>query len=184
MTPSGGVLSRMQKEGNYAFIDSQNVHLAIRAQGWTLDWSRFRQYLWDKYGVTKAFCFMGYVPSNDELYGRLRKMGFEIILKPTLTYYKDGKRGIKGNVDAELVLHAMIEYPHYHQAIIASGDGDFRCLIEYLAQQQKLLRVLIPNTYQYSALLREFRQYFAFMEPLQRKLSFSEKRGSTLRTEP
>lgn len=47
-------------QNNYAFIDSQNVNLAIRAQGWKLDWRRFRVYLRDKYGVGKAFLFIGF----------------------------------------------------------------------------------------------------------------------------
>ncbi len=47
---------------NYAFIDSQNVHLSIRDQGWTLDWARLRKYLSDKYDVTTAFAFLGYIP--------------------------------------------------------------------------------------------------------------------------
>ncbi len=37
------------KEKNYAFIDSQNVNLAIRDQGWVLDFARFRIYLREKF---------------------------------------------------------------------------------------------------------------------------------------
>ena len=33
---------------NFAFIDSQNVNLAIRDQKWKLDFARFRKYLEDK----------------------------------------------------------------------------------------------------------------------------------------
>lgn len=32
-------------ELNYAFIDSQNLNLAIRTLGWKLDFARFRTYL-------------------------------------------------------------------------------------------------------------------------------------------
>ena len=53
---------------NYAFIDSQNLNLAIRAQGWKLDFARFRVYLRDKYKVEKAFLFIGYVSGNERLY--------------------------------------------------------------------------------------------------------------------
>ncbi len=53
--------SILPKENNYAFIDSQNVNLSIRALGWKLDFSRFRAYLSDKYHVKKAFLFIGYV---------------------------------------------------------------------------------------------------------------------------
>ena len=43
------------KENNYAFIDSQNLNLAIQDQGWKLDFGRFRTYLADSFNVTKAF---------------------------------------------------------------------------------------------------------------------------------
>ncbi len=49
-------------QNNYAFIDSQNLNLSIREQGWILDFGKFRTYLKDKYGVVKAFIFIGYVP--------------------------------------------------------------------------------------------------------------------------
>ncbi len=45
---------------NYAFIDSQNLNLSIRALGWQLDFARFRVYLKDKYNVSKAFLFISY----------------------------------------------------------------------------------------------------------------------------
>ena len=44
-----------KKTNNYAFIDSQNLNLSIRSLGWKLDFARFRVYLKEKYGVTKAF---------------------------------------------------------------------------------------------------------------------------------
>jgi len=43
---------------NYAFIDSQNLNLGIRDQGWRLDFARFRIFLKDKYKVFKAFLFI------------------------------------------------------------------------------------------------------------------------------
>lgn len=52
----------------YAFIDSQNLNLGVRSQGWVLDFTRFRKYLEDKYNVSKAFLFVGYVPGNEALY--------------------------------------------------------------------------------------------------------------------
>src|SRR3989339_126057 len=120
------------RENNYAFIDSQNLNLGVRSRGWVLDFSRFRIFLRDKYGVGKAYLFIGYVPGNQMLYTELQKAGYICIFKPTLEIKEDGKIKIKGNVDAELVLHTMIEYPNYQKAIIVSGDGDFYCLFEYL----------------------------------------------------
>ena len=118
-----------EKQNNYAFIDSQNVNLAIRDQGWILDFRRFRKYLEDKYSITNAFIFIGYIDTNQNLYTSLQKDGYILIFKPTLNL-PDGKA--KGNVDAELVLHTMIEYSNYDKALIVSGDGDFYCLVDYL----------------------------------------------------
>ena len=104
------------------------------------------------------------------MYTRLQKAGYVLIFKPTLEYKKSGRRITKGNVDAELVLHAMVEIDNYDKAIIASGDGDFHCLIEYLENQDKLQHIIIPNRKKYSALLRKFRKYFIYLNDLNKKL--------------
>jgi len=159
----------------YVFIDSQNINLAIKDCGWELDFGRFYVYLKDKYKATKIFLFIGYVAGNEALYTFLQKAGYIIVFKPTLEYQKEGEKYTKGNVDAELVLHAMIEYQNYDKAIIASGDGDFYCLIEYLEKQGKLSHILIPNPKKYSALLRKFRKYFVYINKLDQKLGKNRK---------
>jgi uncharacterized LabA/DUF88 family protein len=152
----------------YAFIDSQNVNLAIQAQGWKLDFGKFRIYLREKYGVIKAFLFIGYVQTNQKLYTALQEMGYILIFKPTLRL-ADGK--VKGNVDAELVLHAMYEYPNYEKAVIISGDGDFYCLIKHLRDNKKLEKLIVPNRHKHSSLLREFiPEYVVFMNSLNDKV--------------
>ncbi len=165
--------SGMRKYKNtYAFIDSQNLHLSIRELGWSLDYNRFRKYLNDKYGVSKAFLFIGYVPTNQDLYISLQSYGYVLVFKPTLIL-PSGKP--KGNVDAELVLHAMIEYPNYERAVIVAGDGDYYCLVEHLRKKNKLLRLLVPNQYKYSSLLRKFAPQITFMNGLKDKVGY--KRG-------
>src|SRR5438067_1930765 len=139
-----------KRPNNYAFIDSQNVNLAIRDQGWILDWKKLRVYLKDKYHIVKAFLFIGFIPQNQDLYKSLQEAGFVLIYKPTLEL--PGSK-IKGNVDAELVLYSMIEYSNYEKAVIVTGDGDFYCLVDYLVKQNKLAKLLVPNVYKYSKLL-------------------------------
>ena len=157
---------------NYAFIDSQNLNLSIRDLGWILDFKRFRIYLKDKYAISKAFIFIGYVPTNQSLYTSLQKDGYILIFKPTLQL-RDGKG--KGNIDAELVLHAMIEYPNYHKALIVTGDGDFYCLVEFLKKQDKLLKLMVPNQKKFSSLLRKFMDDIVFMNNLKGKLEYMRK---------
>ncbi|MBU1017088.1 NYN domain-containing protein [Patescibacteria group bacterium] len=64
----------------------------------------------------------------------------------------------------------MIEFKNYDNAVIVSGDGDFRCLLEYLDQQNKLYKLIIPNQKKYSSLLIPFKKYMSFVNPLKEKL--------------
>lgn len=159
----------ISKSSHYAFIDSQNLNLSIKELGWNLDFNRFHIYLQEKYSITKAFLFIGYVPTNQSLYTTLQKYGYILIFKPTLQL-ADGR--VKGNIDAELVLHAMIEYPNYERALIVTGDGDFYCLIDYLQRQEKLLKLMIPNKHKFSSLLKKWMADVVFMNDLKEKLEF------------
>jgi len=146
----------------YAFIDSQNLNLGVLSQGGKLDFRKFRQYLKIKYGVSKAFLFIGYVEENKVLYEYLKRSGYICIFKKIIEY-KDKDIVVKGNIDADLVLHSMIEFPHYYKAIIVSGDGDFYPLIDYLLKKNKLLKIITPNK-KYSSLLLKFLPYIISME--------------------
>jgi uncharacterized LabA/DUF88 family protein len=159
---------------NSAFIDSQNVNLGFQALGWRLDWRRFRVYLREKYGVEKAFLFIGYLPENQKLYTSLQQAGFILVFKPVLQL-KD--RGAKGNVDADLVLKAMTEYGSYEKAVIVTSDGDFHSLVEYLYQKGKLETVLSPSAAKCSALLKKTaKERINFMETLRGKLEFQAQK--------
>ena len=168
----------------YAFIDSQNLNLGVRSQGWKLDWRKFRQYLRNKYAVSKAYLCIGQVVGNESLYSFLQECGYILIFKPTLSRREKGKLITKGNVDAELVLHAMIQYKNYTQAIIVTADGDFYCLIEYLEGKGKLLKILAPTKH-YSSLLREFnkKHYIMRMDLLRDSLE-QKKTGIRGRSKP
>lgn len=162
-----------KRENNYAFIDGQNLYLAIRELGWKLDYKKFRVYLKEKYGVKEAYMFMGFLPTNRELYNFLQTVGFVLVFKPIL---EDPGRTVKGNVDAELVLQAMIDFGKYDNAIIVTGDGDFYCLVKYLDSNAKLARVLAPSPKNCSSLLRKVAgQKIAFVSDLRHKLEYKRK---------
>lgn len=162
-----------KRENNYAFIDGQNLNLSIRDLGWKLDYKKFRAYLKDKYQISKAFLFIGFLEENAELYKALTAAGFTCVYKPTLVH-----NGVtKGNCDAELVLQAMIEAKNYNKAVIVTGDGDFHCLAQYLIREKKLSKLLIPNQSAYSALLKRFpSESLAFISDLRSKLSYYKPR--------
>ncbi len=158
------------KENNYAFIDSQNVNLGIQKLGWKLSYRKFRIYLKEKYGASKAYIFIGFVALNQKLYDNLQEAGFILKFKPTIP---DETGKIKGNIDADLVLQTMIELNNYEKAIIVTSDGDFYSLVQYLYSKNKLKTVLSPNSEHCSSLLKQTaKEKMQFMDGLKYKLEY------------
>ena len=188
------VAEKPKLTNNYAFIDSQNLNLGVQKAGWKMNWRRFREWLRDEYGVTQAFMFIGYMSENEAMYQQMYDHGFLVVLKPTLEILqvelssekpKEDKEKIpvKGNIDADLVLHAMKELPNYDKAIIVSGDGDFYGLAEYLKEQGKLLKIMTPNSH-YSMLLKQFADNIENLEAHRQTLryyTFTKKKSNTQR---
>jgi uncharacterized LabA/DUF88 family protein len=163
----------MKNKNNYAFIDSQNLNLGVQKLGWKLDYKRFRVYLKEKYGVDKAYIFIGFVALNQDLYDNLQEAGFILKFKPTIP---DHNGEIKGNVDADLVLRAVLEINYYNQAIIVSSDGDFYSLVQHLYEINKLIAVLSPDMKNCSTLLKKTaKEKMQYMNDLRNKLEYKKK---------
>ena len=163
------------KENNFAFIDSQNLNLGIRNLGWPLDFKKFRIYLKEKYGVSIAYLFIGYIPENSDMYASLQKAGFILKFKPVLPN-KDGSH--KGNVDADLVLQAMIDCyeNNFEKAVIVTSDGDFYSLVDYLREHDRLKTVISPYFKTCSMLLKKTaRDKVVFLDNLKKKLEYKRK---------
>lgn len=189
----------IKKLANYAFIDSQNLNLGTQKMGWKMDWKKFREWLKSEYNVEKAFMFIGYMPDFEKLYDQLHSQGFLVVLKPTLEMFhtedtepaKDNnkselkqdkdKPAVKGNIDADLVLHVMKELNNYDKAIIVSGDGDFYTLVEYLDQRGKLLHLMTPN-WQYSSLLKPFEKYILRLDQKRQELRYPDYKNKNNKT--
>ena len=162
-----------KKENNYAFIDSQNLNLGIQKLGWRLDYRKFRIYLAEKYAVKKAYMFIGFVPLNQSLYNSLQEAGFVLMFKPTIP---DGEGNIKGNVDADLVLRAILELGQYDKAVIVSSDGDFYSLVQHLYDTNKLETVLSPDKKNCALLLQQTaKDKMQYMNELRNKLEYIKK---------
>jgi len=168
--------TKIPKENNYAFIDSQNLNLSIRKMGWELDYGKFRHYLEEKYHISRAYMFIGFIAANQKLYDRLENAGFILIFK-TVSVDAHGK--IKGNVDADLVLKAALEINDYDKAVVVSSDGDFCSLVECLVEREKLRAVLSPDEKHCSHLLRKaaYRNIW-FMNNLRHKLEYIKQKGT------
>lgn len=172
-------MGKKQKQTIYAFIDGQNLHLGIKNDienskgkriytGQKLDYSKFRRYLREKYGVKHAYIFLGMVPEHNSLYTSLQKAGFTLVFKQVLWYYdKDGKLVVKGNVDTDITLYSSAKLiDEYDQAIFISGDGDFLSTYQYIDDLGKLGYIFVPNRFKYSRLLNHYRRKIRFVSDL------------------
>jgi uncharacterized LabA/DUF88 family protein len=178
----------------YAFIDSQNLNVGTQKFGWKMDWQKFRKFLTEEYGVSKAFMFIGYVPEFEPLYEQLHEAGYMIVLKPTYDMTKpqldpespegkekaakaetEEKKPVKGNIDADLVLWAMKELSNYDKAILVSGDGDFYSLVEYLESKRRLAKILAPS-FQYSQLYNRYEEYIVRLDQHKKDLRYYDRR--------
>jgi len=162
-----------KQESNYAFIDSQNVNLSIKEQWWKLDWKKLYKHLLKKYKCKRVYIFIWFIVHNQQLYTRLQSIWYILIFKPVLEL-KSWKT--KWNVDAELVLEAMIEYNNYNKAIIITWDWDFACLVRYLKKQWKLRTLIVPNVKKYSCFLKfEAKWYIDSLTNKRVKLEYIKK---------
>ncbi|MDD2917085.1 MAG: NYN domain-containing protein [Candidatus Gracilibacteria bacterium] len=167
---------------NYAFIDAQNLNSGLYKLGWKIDWKRFREYLRVEAGVEVAYVFLGFMLGNQDLYLMLQKSGFVVVFKEILTT-ESGE--VKGNIDAEMILQAMIDYDRYDQALIVSGDGDFTCLLRYLEQNGKLLGILAPYEKGLSSLIQKLAgNKVEYLRSLRKKIEYRPVRETRVQTKP
>ncbi|MFA6515083.1 MAG: NYN domain-containing protein [Candidatus Paceibacterota bacterium] len=133
---------------NIAFIDGQNLHLGttLSDNSWKVNLFKFKVYLEKKYRVKEAYYFLGYVQEvNQEIYSEIQKAGFILVFKqhnPAML----GKK--KGNVDTDIVFEIMKKIYRkndFNKIVLVSGDGDYKLLVDFLIEENKLKKILFPN---------------------------------------
>ena len=129
---------------NRAYIDGANLRKGVDSLGWQLDYTRFRIWLADKYGIDKAYIFLGLIPSYSKLYKYLQEIGFTLVFKEVI-YDNSGKA--KGNCDADLVLNTVCDVyeKSFDKVVLVTSDGDYAGLVKFLQGKNKLLSILSPR---------------------------------------
>jgi len=160
----------MNKESkNYAFIDGQNLYMGTakrEVDPWKIDLARFRVYLEKKYNVAKAYYFLGFVQEkNQDLYEEIQNAGFVLIFRehnPAMI----GKK--KGNVDSDIIfqiMKKMYKKEDFGKVILVSGDGDYKLVVDFLIEENKFGKILLPNKKFASSLYKDLgSEYFDYLE--------------------
>ena len=132
------------------FVDGSNLYAAARALGFDIDYRRLLEVFTEKGKLLRAFYYKALI--EDQEYSPIRPLvdwldynGYTMVTKPTKEFTDDdGRRKLKGNMDIELAIDVMEMSDHLDHAIIFSGDGDFRRLVD--AVQRKGVRVSVVST--------------------------------------
>lgn len=164
-----------EEENNYAFIDGNNLYRGVKNSNWRIDFFRFRRWLTDKYGVARAYYFIGLIPKEKDMYAVLQKVGFTLIFKEVV-YDGDGKP--KGNCDADLVLQAVRDvYENSCRALVlVSSDGDYAGLVKFLQEKNKLKVILSPSIQEKcSILLKRTNAPITYLNDVKNKISLGLK---------
>ncbi len=132
------------------FIDGANLYSAARTLGFDIDYRKLLDMLSAKGQLVRAFYYTAL--AEDQEYSPIRPLidwldynGYTMVTKPMKEFTDQmGRRKVKGNMDIELAIDMMEIAPHIDHAVLFSGDGDFRRLVE--AVQRKGLRVTVVST--------------------------------------
>jgi len=151
---------------NQAFIDGQNLYLGTKNKGWSVDHAKFRKYLAEKYNISEAYYFLGFISEEEQfLNEKLQKAGFILSFREHSSALM-GKK--KGNVDCDIVftiMRKLVEQEEFDKLFLVSGDGDYKKLVDFLIKKDKFGKILFPNKEFASSLYKKLGgEYFDYLE--------------------
>ena len=132
------------------FIDGANLFSAAKSLDFDIDYKRLLDLFASKGQLIRAFYYTALI--ENEEYSSIRPLvdwldynGYTMVTKPVKEFTDPtGRRKMKGNMDIELAVDVMELAEHLDHAVIFSGDGDFRSLVE--AVQRRGVRVSVVST--------------------------------------
>jgi uncharacterized LabA/DUF88 family protein len=132
------------------FIDGANLYAASRTLGFDVDYKNLLAHFRKQGYLVRAYYYTAVLETEE--YSPLRPLvdwlgynGYAVVTKPAKEFTDaTGKRRVKGNIDIELATDVMEMAAKIDHAVIFSGDGDFRRLVESVQRQG--VRVTVVST--------------------------------------
>ena len=130
------------------FIDGANLYAAARSLGFDIDYKRLREEFAGKARLIRALYYTALI--EDQEYSPIRPLvdwldynGYTLITKPTKEFTDSmGRRKVKGDMDIEIAVDMMELSDVLDHAVLFSGDGDFRRVIEAIQRKGVLVTVV------------------------------------------
>lgn len=137
-------------ERSALFIDGSNLYAAARALGFDIDYKQLLNFFKKDSRLVRAFYYTALL--EDQEYSPIRPLvdwldynGYTMVTKPAKEFTDPtGQRKIKGNMDIELAVDMLEMSEHIDHAVLFSGDGDFRRVVETV--QRRGLHVSVVST--------------------------------------
>ena len=132
------------------FIDGSNLYSAARALQHDMDFRRMLDWFRERSILTRAYYYTAVVEGEEfspvkPLVDWLDYNGFSVVTKSVKRFTDGaGHSRIKGNMDIEIAVDMLELAPHIDHAVLFSGDGDFRRVVQ--AVQAKGVRVTVIST--------------------------------------
>lgn len=132
------------------FIDGANLNAAARALGFEIDYARLPDVFAAGGRLVRAYFYTALLEIDAHaplrpLVDWLEYNGYTVVTKPAKTFTDAlGNRRIKGNMDVEVAIDMLELAGKIDRAVLFSGDGDFRRLVE--AVQRLGVRVSVVST--------------------------------------
>jgi uncharacterized LabA/DUF88 family protein len=132
------------------FIDGANLYSAAKSLGFDIDYKKLLAEFRTRGLLTRAYYYTALVENED--YSPIRPLvdwldynGYSLVTKTAREYTdSQGRKRWRGDMDIEIAVDMLELAPRLDHAVLFSGDGDFRRLIE--AMQQKGVRVTVVST--------------------------------------
>jgi uncharacterized LabA/DUF88 family protein len=132
------------------FIDGANLFATAKSLGFDIDYKLLKEEFANRGRLIRAMYYTALI--EDQEYSPIRPLvdwldynGYTMVTKPTKEFTDaTGRRKIKGNMDIELAIDMLEMSEFTDHAILFSGDGDFRSLVE--AVQRKGTRVTVVSS--------------------------------------
>jgi len=130
------------------FIDGANLYSAARALGLEVDFRKVLDEFRKKGRLLRANYYTTLLENDD--YSPIRPLvdwlaynGFNVIKKPAKEYTdREGRRRVRGNMNMEMAVDMLAVADRIDHAVLFSGEGDFRRLVEALKAQGVRITVI------------------------------------------
>lgn len=143
-------MSEYVPERTALFIDGANLFSASRLLGFDIDYRALLAHVRSQCKLIRAYYYTALLDTDEHnpirpLVDWLAYNGYAVVTKPAREFSdNNGHRRIKGNCDIELAVDMLELAPHIDHAVLFSGDGDFRRVVE--AVQARGVRVTVVST--------------------------------------